>query len=195
MVGTQAPRATGYLYPWDVLGDPGAVHWIKASGVDRVALAAAYHSVRAGTPRHPGRRVVDAQSAALYVPAADAFAADPIVPGSASEWTGTDNAFGEAASVLRAANIPVDAWTVLTHSSAAGGNNPGTCVRNAFGEVYSYALCPSHPEVRGFAAGLVRPSVRRLLQVPWYRCRPTTTIAMRYRRAIHQTWNAATTLP
>ncbi|RAX17858.1 hypothetical protein DC347_03775 [Pseudarthrobacter sp. AG30] len=155
MVGTQAPRATGYLYPWDVLGDPGAVHWIKASGVDRVALAAAYHSVRAGTPRHPGRRVVDAQSAALYVPAADAFAANPIVPGSASEWTGTDNAFGEAASVLRAANIPVDAWTVLTHSSAAGGNNPGMCVRNAFGEVYSYALCPSHPEVRGYAAGIV----------------------------------------
>lgn len=155
MVGTRGPRATGYLYPWDVLGDPDAVHWIKASGVDRVALAAAYHSVRAGTPRHPGRRVVDAQSAALYVPAADAFAGNPLVPGSAREWTGTENAFGEAASVLRAANIPVDAWTVLTHSSAAGGNNPGMCVRNAFGEVYSYALCPSHPEVRGYAAGMV----------------------------------------
>ncbi|MFF1879937.1 hypothetical protein ACFVVC_00530 [Pseudarthrobacter sp. NPDC058196] len=155
MVGRQAPQTTGYLYPWDVLGDPGAVHWIKASGVDRVALAAAYHSVRAGTPRHPVRRVVDAESAALYVPAADTFAGQPLVPGSARDWTGTDNSFGEAASALQAADIPVDAWTVLTHSSAAGGNNPGMCVRNAFGEAYSYALCPSHPAVRGYAGRIV----------------------------------------
>jgi hypothetical protein len=155
VVGTQAPQVTGYLYPWDVLGDPAAVSWVKNSGVDRVALAAAYHSVRAGTPRHPSRRVVDARSAALYVPAADAFAGQPLVPGSARDWTGTENAFGEAASVLRAAHLPVDAWTVLTHSSAAGGNNPGMCVRNAFGEVYSYALCPSHPSVREYAARIV----------------------------------------
>jgi len=155
VVGTQAPQVTGYLYPWDVLGDPAAIEWIKDSGVDRVALASAYHSVRAGTPRHPGRRVVDAHSAALYVPAADAFAGEPLVPGSARNWTGTDNSFGEAASALRAANIAVDAWTVLTHSSAAGGNNPGMCVKNALGEVYSYALCPSHPAVRGYAARIV----------------------------------------
>lgn len=152
MVG---PQVTGYLYPWDVLGDREAVEWIKDSGVDRVALAAAYHSVRAGTPRHPDRRVVDAGSAALYVPAGDAFTGQPLVPGSAWDWTGTENAFGEAASALRAANLPVDAWAVLTHSSAAGGNNPGMCVRNAFGEVYSYALCPSNPAVRGYAAGIV----------------------------------------
>ncbi|NUT70987.1 hypothetical protein [Pseudarthrobacter sp. C4D7] len=155
MVGTQAPQVTGYLYPWDVLGDSAAVAWITGSGVDRVALAAAYHSVRAGTPRHPSRRVVDARSAALYVPAGNAFAGRPLVPVSAEAWTGTDNSFGTAASALRAANVPVDAWTVLTHSSAAGGNNPGLCVRNAFGEVYRYALCPSHPSVREYAAGIV----------------------------------------
>ena len=121
MVG---PQVTGYLYPWDVLGDREAVEWIKDSGVDRVALAAAYHSVRAGTPRHPDRRVVDAGSAALYVPAGDAFTGQPLVPGSAWDWTGTENAFGEAAAALQAANLPVDAWAVLTHSSAAGGRIP-----------------------------------------------------------------------
>jgi len=155
VVNGQALQATGYLYPWDVLGDHGAASWVKDTGVDRVALAAAYHSVRAGTPRHPARRVVDARSAALYVPADDAFAGLPLAHGDARNWTGTDNAFGEAATTLRSAGLNVDAWTVLTHSSAAGGNNPGLCVRNAFDEVYSYALCPSHPAVREYAARTV----------------------------------------
>ncbi|WP_052260006.1 hypothetical protein [Pseudarthrobacter phenanthrenivorans] len=156
MVAARPLQVTGYLYPWDVLGDPDAVAWVRDTGVDRVALAAAYHSVRAGTPRHPGRRVVDARSAALYVPPGQAFAGLRLAPGSGAEWTGTTNAFGEAATALQAAGLPVDAWTVLTHSSAAGGNNPDLCVRNAFGEAYRYALCPSQPQVRSYAAGLVR---------------------------------------
>ena len=60
--------ATAYLYPWDVLGDPDAAPRIAGLGVDRVALAAAHHAVRAATPRHAARRVVDARHAALYVP-------------------------------------------------------------------------------------------------------------------------------
>ncbi|ACL40067.1 conserved hypothetical alanine-rich protein [Pseudarthrobacter chlorophenolicus A6] len=155
MVAAGSPHVTGYLYPWDVLGDPHAAGWVKNTGVDRVALAAAYHSVRAGTPRHPARRVVDARSAALYLPAGAAFRDDALVPGSAAGWTGSENSFATAAEVLRNAGLPVDAWTVLTHSSAAGSRNPGLCVRNAFGDVYTYALCPSQPPVRRYAASLV----------------------------------------
>jgi len=155
MVSRPTPLVTGYLYPWDVLGDPDAASWVQAAGVDRVALAAAYHSVRAATPRHPERRVVDARSAALYLPATDSWDGRPLAPGNAADWTGTENAFAEAAAVLRSAGLPVDAWTVLTHSSAAGSTNPDLCVRNAFGEVYRYALCPSQPAVRTYAATLV----------------------------------------
>jgi hypothetical protein len=155
VVTPPTPQVTGYLYPWDVLDDPGAAAWIGGAGVDRVALAAAYHSVRAGTPRHPERRVVDARSAAIYVPSGDVFAGRALVPASAVEWTGSENSFREAADVVRDAGLPVDAWTVLTHSSAAGSRNPELCVRNAFGEVYRYALCPSQPQVRDYAATLV----------------------------------------
>lgn len=156
MVAAKNPHVTGYLYPWDVLGDPHAASWVKNTGVDRVALAAAYHSVRAGTPRHPTRRVVDAHSAALYVPAGQAFSDDALVPDGAAGWTGSENSFGTAAAQLRKAGLPVDAWTVLTHSSAAGSRNPALCVRNAFGDVYPYALCPSQPRVRGYASSLVK---------------------------------------
>jgi hypothetical protein len=140
------------MYPWDLVGDPAAGAAVAALGVDRVALAASYHSVRAATPRHPARRVVDAHSAALYVPVTDgAWAGHALVPRDAADWTGTENSFGAAAGSLRAAGLEVDAWTVLTHSTYLGRANPQLCVRNAFGEVYSYALCPSQPAVREYA--------------------------------------------
>jgi hypothetical protein len=149
------PQVTGYLYPWDVLGDPAAASWVKATGVHRVALAAAYHSVRAATPRHPERRVVDAGSAALYVPVTDAWDGSTLKPGDAAEWTGRDDSFPEAAAVIRGAGLPVDAWVVLTHSSAMGSLHLDLCVQNAFAETYRYALCPSQPQVRHYAARLV----------------------------------------
>ena len=152
---------TGYLYSWDVLGDPDAGARIRATGVSRVALAAAYHSVRAATPRHPERRVVDARSAALYVPVGNAWNGQSLTPADAAEWTGTDDSFSAAAAVIRSTGLPVDAWTVLTHSSALGTGLPEFSVRNAFGETYRHALCPSHPEVRRYAATLVAQVLQR----------------------------------
>jgi hypothetical protein len=147
---------TGYLYPWDLLDDPQAAAQAAGLGMDRVAVAASYHSVRAGTPRHPGRRVVDAHSAALYVPVVErAWEGQRLVPRDAAEWTGTDNSFASAARSLRDAGLKVDAWTVLTHSTYLGRANPELCVKNAFGEVYSYALCPAQPEVRSYARMVV----------------------------------------
>lgn len=156
------PAVTGYLYPWDVLGDPGAAEAVAALNVDRVALAASYHSVRAATPRHPQRRVVDARTAALYVPVeAEDWQGHRLVPREAKEWAGSRNAFGDAAAGLRSAGLPVDAWTVLTHSSALGGLHPELCVRNAFGEIYVHALCPSHESVREYARTVVRQVLQR----------------------------------
>ncbi|MCU1518521.1 MAG: conserved hypothetical alanine-rich protein, partial [Pseudarthrobacter sp.] len=148
-------NVTGYLYPWDILGDPDAASRIRARGVNRVALAAAYHSVRAATPRHPERRMVDAHSAALYVPVSDAWDDQALAPTDAAEWTGTEHSFAGAAAALRGAGLPVDAWTVLTHASAQGLQRPDLCVRNAFGDTYRHALCPSNPEIRSYAATLV----------------------------------------
>ncbi|QCO96837.1 hypothetical protein FCN77_02785 [Arthrobacter sp. 24S4-2] len=151
---------TGYLYPWDVLDDPGAAGDVAAMGVDRVALAASYHSVRAATPRHPRRRVVDARTAALYVPVTDAWEGQCLVPAEGTGWTGTSDAFGEAARELRAAGVPVDAWTVLTHSSSLGARHPQLCVRNAFGENYLHALCPSNEAVRNYSRMIVGQVLR-----------------------------------
>ncbi|MGW4106151.1 hypothetical protein ACWEGV_24300, partial [Streptomyces sp. NPDC004976] len=62
-------KASAFVYPWDVNGDPEAPARIAALGTAQVTLASAYHSTRALTPRHPRHRVVTAEHAAVLYPA------------------------------------------------------------------------------------------------------------------------------
>ncbi|HST84315.1 MAG TPA: hypothetical protein VLL08_21440 [Kineosporiaceae bacterium] len=152
-------RTTGYLYPWDVIDDSGAAERIAGVGLDSITLAAAYHGVRAVTPVHPRHRFVEARHSALYVPVRpEAWESAPIRLASAQSWTGRPDSFGEAKRRLTEAGVSVDAWVVLTHRDPAeGGPDYATeyCVRNAFGDRYRYALCPSQSAVVDYARRLV----------------------------------------
>jgi len=149
-----------YAYPWDVNDDPAAAERIASLGAGSVVLAASYHSVRAATPLHPKHRVVEA-TPALYMPVREsAWAGRELVPASAAAWAGEES-FTRASQALEAAGLPVSAWVVLTHNSAVGRRNPEVCVRNAFGDVYEYALCPAAPAVREFARTLAGEVARQ----------------------------------
>lgn len=138
------------LYPWDVAGDPHAPDRIAGLGADRVALAAAYHTVRALSPRHPRRKVVTASHSALYYrPDPAHWSGSPLRPVEA-DWA--PGAFTEAAPRLREAGLKVYAWTILTHNQRLGTLHPEHAVVNAFGDRYPWALCLNSPEVRGYCA-------------------------------------------
>ncbi len=144
-----------HVYPWDVVGDPSAVERIASLGVDAVALAASYHTVRAATPFHPSHRMVDARHAAFYLPVREeAWRGRRLAPATPS-WMDGDDSYGRASDALRAAGLPVYAWTVLTHSSRLGDAHPDVAVRNAFGDLYPYALCPSNDDVVEYTRTLV----------------------------------------
>ncbi|GAA3474868.1 hypothetical protein [Nonomuraea roseola] len=145
-----------YVYPWDVVGDPAAPGRIAALGVDAVALAASYHSTRAATPLHPAHRVLDVPYSAFYLPVRPS-AWGRLVPPNPT-WTSPD-AFLQARDALHAVGLPVHAWTILTHSSHLGAAHPDVVVRNAFGDAYPYALCPSHEDVAEYCERLVREIV------------------------------------
>jgi hypothetical protein len=143
-----------FAYTWDLVGDPDAAVRIAELGADTVTLQAAYHAVRGITPWHPAHRVVHAEHAAAYFPIrSDRWSG---LRPHAPSW-GVDNPdrFGTAAAALTAAGLSVEAWLVLTHSSAVGAAHPDVTVRNAYGERYPYALCPSHQAVREYALTLV----------------------------------------
>jgi hypothetical protein len=160
--GTGPARVCAYLYPWDVIGDPSLLGRLGAAGIGHVALAAAYHSVRAATPQHPEHRFVVAETAALYRPVRAAVWAGRRLQPRPAPWTGQDDSFGQAVETLEAAGIGVSAWVVLTHNSVLGRERRDLAVRNCFGDSYEWALCPANEEVRDYAALLTAEAVRGL---------------------------------
>ncbi|WP_405010040.1 hypothetical protein [Kitasatospora sp. NBC_01539] len=147
-------RAVGYAYPWDFRDDPAAAQRARALGLDAVAVAAAYHTVRSASPLHPTRRLTEVPHAASYVPVrAEAWRGRRLRPAPAA-WLPSADPFGDACRALRQVGLDVYAWTVLTHNSHLGRSHPDLTVRNAYGEHYSYALCPSWDEVADYCVTL-----------------------------------------
>ena len=148
-------RTLGYAYPWDFEGDDSAAGRAAELGIDGVALAASYHATRAARPLHPSRPLVDVEHAACYVPVRpSAWAGRRLVPRTPT-WTASADSFGDAMRRLRGVGLTTSAWVVLTHNSALGTANPDLVVRNAFGDAYPYALCPSSPHVVEYCTTLV----------------------------------------
>ncbi|MBA2948360.1 hypothetical protein [Streptomyces himalayensis] len=168
-------KASAFVYPWDVIGDPDAAARIADLGVQHVTLASAYHSTRASTPRHPRHRIVTAEHAAvLYPPSAERWEGRTLRPYAAGDWAPGD-AFGEAAEALAAAGLDVHTWVVLAHNSRLGAEHPKTSVVNAYGDRYPWAPCIAQPATRAYLTDLaaeaaVRPGARgtELESLGWY---------------------------
>lgn len=154
-------RTSAFLYPWDVVGDPDAAARVADLGVQQVTLAAAYHSTRALTPRHPGHRIVTAgHAAALYPPDAARWAGRRLRP-HAQSWVDSPDPYAEAAEALAGAGLQVHSWVVLAHSSRLGAEHPDTCVVNAYGDRYPWAPCIARPEVRAYLVDLAAEAAVR----------------------------------
>jgi hypothetical protein len=168
-------KASAFVYPWDVVGDPGAASWIAGLGVRQVTLASAYHSTRALTPRHPRHRIVTASHAAVLYPVADArWEGRSLRPYAAGEWAPGD-AYGAAAAELAEAGLEVHTWVVLAHNSRLGEEYPATSVVNAYGDRYPWAPCIAQDDTRAYLVDLaaeaaVRPGARgtELESLGWY---------------------------
>ncbi|MGW1808659.1 hypothetical protein [Streptomyces sp. NPDC002078] len=167
-------KASAFVYPWDVVGDPEAPARIAGLGVEQVTLAAAYHSTRALTPRHPRHRIVTAEYAAVLYPPGDRWAGRGIRPYPAGRWAPGD-AYGEAAAALTAAGLEVHTWVVLAHNSRLGAEHPDTSVVNAYGDHYPWAPCIAQPATRAYLVDLaaeaaVRPGAHgtELESLGWY---------------------------
>ncbi|WP_438294488.1 hypothetical protein [Streptomyces sp. HUAS TT7] len=154
-------KASAFLYPWDVLGDPDAPARIADLGLRQVTLASAYHSTRALTPRHPRHRIVTAEHAAvLYPPDELYWRGRELMPYAAGSWAPGD-AYGEAAASLAAAGLDVHSWVVLAHNSRLGAEHPETSVVNAYGDRYPWAPCIAQPGVRAYLVALAAEAAAR----------------------------------
>ncbi|KQV93029.1 hypothetical protein [Streptomyces sp. Root369] len=167
-------KASTFVYPWDVNGDPEAATRIAGLGVQQATLAAAYHSTRALTPRHPRHRIVTAEHASVLYPTDARWEGRALRPYAAGDWAPGD-AFGEAAAHLSEAGLEVHTWVVLAHNSRLGAEHPDTSVVNAYGDRYPWAPCIAQPATRAYLTDLaveaaLRPGAAgtELESLGWY---------------------------
>jgi hypothetical protein len=151
---------TGYAYSWDYLGDDAAPQRAASLGIDVVALAATYHATRVATPLHPTRRITEVPHSAAYFSLRDEiWGGRRLRPRAPESWIGP-HSFERARDLLVREGLRVDGWIVLTHNDDLDDASRELLVRNAYGESYSYALCPRNDDVRDYCRSLVQEVLR-----------------------------------
>lgn len=154
-----------FVYPWDLQaeGVDAALGTIQRDlGMDAITLNVSYHSGRFMHPRHRGpgelstfRGIVSHRHGASvsFHPDAAAYGRlKPVVEREVADARVVERAVAGA----REMGLGVELWAVALHNSALGSAYEDVCVENAFGDVYRYALCPAHADVREYARALVR---------------------------------------
>ncbi len=152
-------RLGAYLHPWNLheLKTHAGLDWLSRHGLDEVSMASAYHAGRWTTPtggHAPGAdllRSLEDGTVHFYAGEFDG----PLQPKSASfVRKREDSPISQGVQQTAEAGLNCHAWTVLNHNSRLARSHPGFCVRNACGDVYDYALCPSQPAVHRYGLQL-----------------------------------------
>jgi hypothetical protein len=156
MSAATGPAHSIWIHPTDVAseGADAVFAAVKAMGLGAISLAATYHAGRFLLPHDPKSSVkLLEDGVAWYRPDAARWKGQRLQPKEAAEGDGKDLARA-ARDAAAKAGLAVNAWVVALHNSRLGEAHPDCTIRNAFGDPYPWALCPSHADVRQYAATL-----------------------------------------
>jgi hypothetical protein len=151
-------RTGFFTYPWDLL-DEGPEQVIDAMvtryGCNALALNCNYHHARLLRPRAQGRKTLELPGAiAAFEPQPKWYTPGGLIPVPEPRLAEA-NVIARARAACTARGIDLGLWIVGLHNSTLGQQHPEWCLCNCFGDVYTYALCPSRGEVQAFLRGLV----------------------------------------
>ncbi len=156
-------NASIFIYPID-LADGGfddVLREVKALGLDGISLAATYHAGRLLLPHNPVRAVHFLEDGVAYFQVDQArFAGCELTP-RVAELASRLDPFAQAHASADRLRLETNAWTVCLHNSRLGRAHPHCAIRNAFGDAYSYGLCPSNPSVRTYLVRLCEDLAER----------------------------------
>ena len=142
-----------FSYSWDLAenGVAKSVEEFKGLGINTVTLASSYHAGKFLRPKSKVKKVYFPEDGTVYFKS-DASKYGEIKPISNSIY-GDGKILRE---LTETKGLSVSAWLVLLHNTQLGTKHQDSAVRNAFGDPYIYALCPSAPEARAYAIGLAK---------------------------------------
>ena len=150
-----------YAHPFGFgdLDPHGGPRGVAALGFAEIAIAAAYHAGRWLVPSRSGGLVRFLEDGVVHARLGTGYG---VLRARESRQVPPSGPSPLEASCRQAkeAGLSTVAWTVLFHNSRLGALHPESCVENACGDRYEYALCPARPEVRDLAKALVADVAR-----------------------------------
>ena len=138
-----------WTYPWTADLEQ-SMAGLADRGIDGVAVAGHYHSVRSFDPRI---NRFSAYPGGCWFEPGERFEDLAITP-PVNDLDGVADPFAAAAAVAADQGLDVAAWQVCLHNSRLGATNPDFRQEDAFGNPHDNALCPSNPEVGAYFAAV-----------------------------------------
>lgn len=145
-----------YAHPWDLraLRAQGGLQRLADLGFAEVALAVSYHAGRWLVPwSDPGMVRFLEDGTVHYRPRGDYGRLQPL-PSSEVPAEG-ETPLEQLCREAQPLGLRVRAWMVGTHNTRLGELHRDCCVENAFGDRYTYALCPAQPAVQQYLQTMV----------------------------------------
>src|SRR5215212_7593931 len=128
--------------------------------VGGLTMAVAYHDARDVFPHNPVHKVRYLEGGAVFFrPERSRYEGLALQP-QVAELARTSDPLGELCAAAGERGMHANAWVVFLHNHRLGFVHPACSTQNAFGDPYLTDLCPSNPEVRGFARALASDVAR-----------------------------------
>ena len=147
-----------YAYPWSVR-DEGVRPMLAAiagrAGCDAVCMAFHYHSGKLLQPHKGGRRLHFSElDGVQFRPTPERYAQTGIKP-NVSRAAIEHDVLSEVCVEAGRLGLDVIAWIVCLHTSGQASRHPQVAQTTVYGDPLTFALCPSHPDVREYVTQLV----------------------------------------
>jgi len=152
------PYFSIYTYVWDI-ADEGAAPFVGAvegAKLGNISVAVSYHAGKLLLPHNRRHHVYYVEDGAVYFrPSRQVFDGCRIKP-LVSRLATERNIWREITDTCQKRGIGVTAWLVMFHNTSLGIKYPQYTTKNAFGDRYAHALCPSQPAVMEYALAMAR---------------------------------------
>lgn len=137
-----------WAYPWDLIdeGPESVAEDLLELGIDRLYLAANYHTVEAFSPHNPVRKTLFADAGAYFQPQHQYGELSPVPPSvmEDDDWVAT------VMDSLQDSELEVNGWAVGCHNSVLGRKFDEYAITTPFGDPLVFGLCPSNPPVQEY---------------------------------------------
>ena len=155
---TEDKHIAMWAWPWDIWdeGIDETVKFAKSTlGLTALNVATVYHSGKFLLPHNPRRKVYFPESGVTYfrpnLGLYKGLRLQPLVSSLVQE----EDFYPHIREACQREGLNFVPWVVALHNSGQGRRHPDCCQRNAYGDVYPYALCPSNSDSREYIKTVV----------------------------------------